>query len=169
MLLAREILGNAAEPRFAARRRETVVVGSSDASKRRLRLTTDAGTDVAVDLPRGGYLAEGAVLADDGDRIVVVERAEEPSLVVRFSPELSPEALIRAATRIGHAFGNQHVPVDVDGGEIRVPITTSPELAERTVRALGLDGVDLHVAPVRLGRHGPLGDPGHRHGHDHAH
>ena len=169
MLHVTEILGDAGEPRFASRKRETVLVSSGDASKRRLRLTTEVGTDVAVDLPRGSYLREGAVLADDGRLIVVVERAEEEVLVVRISTDLPASDLVEAAARIGHAFGNQHVPLDVDGGAILVPITTSAALAEQTVRALGLTGIDVGATSARLGRLRPLGSPAHGHGHGHAH
>jgi urease accessory protein len=165
-----EILGDSREACYAGRRRETVTVGSADAAKRRLRLRTDAGTDVGVDLPRGSYLREGAVLADDGSRIVVVERALEQALVIRLPSGLAREALIGAAARIGHAFGNQHTPMDVDGEEIRVPITTSAELAEQTVRGLELGpGIELAVEDVRLGCHGPLTTPAHGHGHGHEH
>jgi urease accessory protein len=160
------ILGDADEPRFAGRARDSVRVGSADASKRRQRLTTAAGTDVAVDLPRGGYLRDGAVLADDGERIVVVERSEEEALVVSLSPGLPTEALIEAAVRVGHAFGNQHAPVDVEGGRIRIPITTSPELAAQTVASLGLAGVEAGIEKVRLGLSRPLTGPAHHHGQD---
>jgi urease accessory protein len=159
MLLAREILGDAADPRFARRRIELVSVDSASAAKRRLRLVTDTGSDVAIDLDRGAYLRHGAVLFDDGQRIVVVDRAPEPALVVRLAP--GPD-LVAHAVRLGHAFGNQHVPLEVDGDEIRVPITTSREIAERTVRALGVTILDLAFDEVPLGRDRPLED-GHTH------
>ncbi len=157
MLAAREILGQEGDERFAGRRREVLLVDSADAAKRRLRATTDAGTDVAVDLERGAYLAHGAVLADDGERIVVVERKPEEALVVRLRLALPPAELVRQAVQIGNAFGNQHVPVEVENGEIRVPITTSPELAAGTVRSLDLDGVEVVVGIARLGKERPLG------------
>jgi urease accessory protein len=159
MLLAREILGDAADPRFARRRIERVSVDSASAAKRRLRLVTDAGSEVAVDLDRGAYLRHGAVLFDDGERLVVVDRAPEPALVVRLAP--GPD-LVAHAVRLGHAFGNQHVPIEVEGNEIRVPITTSREIAERTVRALGVTMLDLTFDEVLLGRDRPL-----EHGHTH--
>ena len=74
MLLVREILGKLDDPRFAGRRVERLPVDWAQAGKRRLRVDTDCGTDVAVDLPRGAYLADGAVLDDDGERVVVVAR-----------------------------------------------------------------------------------------------
>ncbi len=159
MLLVQEILGDVGEPRFARRRIERLPVNSSAAAKRRQRLTTDAGTDVAVDLERTAYLRDGAVLSDDGEVIVVVERTPEPALVMRLAP--GPD-LVARAVRLGHAFGNQHVPVEVVGDEIRVPITTSREIAEQTVRALDLGAVELSVSDVPLGREHPLA-----HGHVH--
>ena len=162
MLVVGALLGDVDEPRYAGRRRDPVSVTHADASKRRLRLTSAGGADVAIDLPRGSYLYDGAVLDDDGERIVVVERKPEEALVVRFSPSLSREQLAEAAVRIGHAFGNQHVPVDVSEGAILVPVTTSAELAAETVRGLHLEGVEVEVARVQLGRRRPLA-----HGHAH--
>ncbi len=153
MLLVREILGDVGEERFSGRRIDRVRIGSVAASKRRQRLTTDAGLDVAVDLERNSYLREGAVLADDGKVVVVVERAPGPPLVIRLAA--GPD-LIARAVRLGHAFGNQHVPVEVVDDEIRVPITTSPEIAAQTVRALGLGDVELRIADMPFGRERPL-------------
>jgi urease accessory protein len=58
---------------------------------------------------------------------------------------VSAEA-VRAAALVGHAFGNQHVPVDVQGTVLRMPVTTSEEIARATVAALGLDGVAVSFA-----------------------
>ena len=168
MLLVRAILGRQQEPRFAGRRVECVEVAWDEASKRRLRRATDAGTDVAVDLPRGTYLADGSVLHDDGERIVVARRRAERALVVRFDRSASPEQLVEQALRLGHAFGNQHVPVEIEGAEAHVPLTTSEEVARATVEALGLSAVRIAVAPVALGRERPL-TAGHAHEHAHHH
>jgi urease accessory protein len=162
MVAVDRILGDRDDPRFRGRRVERLQLDSGDAAKRILRRTTDAGTDVAISLPRGSYLADGAVLADDGERIVVVQRRREPALLVSFSPELDRAGLLNAAVRIGHAFGNQHVPVEVDGDVVRVPITTSGELARETIARLGLPGVRTELADVPLARRSPL-PIGHAH------
>ncbi len=164
MLVVAALLGEADEPRYAGRRRDPVSVSQADAGKRRLRLRSTEGADVAIDLPRGSYLHDGAVLHDDGERILVVERPPEQALLVRFSPSLGREALAEAAARIGHAFGNQHVPLDVADGVLLVPITTSAELAAETVRGLHLEGVEIELSQVKLGRRRPLS-----HGHAHEH
>ena len=151
-----EIVGEVDDPRFAGRLIERVVVASSDAAKRRLRAVGDRGTDVAVDLPRGSYLRHGAVLADDGERVIAVERAPEEAIVIRLDPLRESRELVACATRIGHAFGNQHVPVEVEDCEIRAPVTTSREIAEQTVRGLELSGVAIEFRSVRLGCRVPL-------------
>lgn len=155
MLRVDAILGDAGEERFAGRAVERVAVDAHDASKRRLRLRGDAGTDLAIDLPRGSFLADGAVLADDGRRLVVVERTPEDALIVRLSSELPPAELAAAAARLGHAFGNQHVPIEVEGLELRAPVTTSREIAAHTVEQLGLDGVAVDFARIPLWRTRP--------------
>jgi urease accessory protein len=106
------------------------------------------------------------VLADDGERIVVAVREPEDALVIRLFASLEHEELVRQAALVGHAFGNQHVPVEVVQGEIRVPITTSREIAARTVERLELEGAELSFALVQLGRSRPLA-VGHSH-HDHG-
>jgi urease accessory protein len=163
-LLAREIIGTADEPRFARRRVERVSIHAVEAERRRLRRVTDAGTDVALDLPAGAYLADGAVLVDDGTRIVVVRRPPEPALVVRLDRALAPETLVEQAARLGHAFGNQHVPVEVDGCEVRVHLTTSMAIARATVERLGLERARIEEASVALARERPAAS-GHGHGH----
>jgi urease accessory protein len=101
-------------------------------------------------------------LADDGRRVIVAERRAEPTLVIRFDPHAPRQRLAEQALRLGHAFGNQHVPVEVDGAEARVPLTTSERVARATVDALGLDSVCVEVASVALGRDVPL-SAGHAH------
>jgi urease accessory protein len=159
-------LGSVDEPRFAGRRVVEVPVAWDEASRRRLRRAAADGTDVAIDLPSGHYLADGAVLFDDGERVLAVTRRPEPALLVRLDMSLPPQRLADQALRLGHAFGNQHVPVDVEEGVARVPLTTTEAIARATVEALGLDGVTIDVADVALGRLGPL-STGHTHGHEH--
>lgn len=151
-IVVTEILGSAGEPYFAGRREDRLLVAWNDASKSRLRALTESGRDVAVILPRGAYLRSGAVLTDDGQTITIVARSPERALVV----DLDDPGL---AARIGHAFGNQHVPIDIVGDELRVPITTSEALATETVRRLGARAT---IRSVELWRDRPPAT-GHRH------
>jgi urease accessory protein len=176
MLLATTVLGRADEPRFALRSVERLMMTSADASKRRLRGRTDTGSDIAIDLPRGSYVEDGAVLIDDGERIVVAVREPEEAAVIRLEPSLEHGELVRQAALIGHAFGNQHVPIEVVDGEVRVPITTSREIAAATLERLKLQGAAVVFEPVAFGRTRPLAAQhlSHQHGpdegdHEHPH
>jgi urease accessory protein len=166
MLLATSILGRADEARLASRRVERLMLTSADASKRRLRGRTDAGSDIAIDLPRGTYVEDGAVLIDDGDRIVVAVRKPEEGAVIRLASSLEHGELVRQATLIGHAFGNQHVPIEVVDGEVRVPITTSREIAAATLERLELGDATVTFGLVAFGRQRPLAaqQSSHHHG-----
>lgn len=163
MITVLEIFGDATEARFAGRRIDRLPVAWSDAAKSRLRLRTEAGEDVGITLQRGSYLHHGGVLADDGDRIIVVERVREEVLIARFSRDLPVEAIIAAAVRLGHAFGNQHVPVEVDGNEVRIPITTSRQIVADTVNALNLTGLSIEFGQARLGSERPFSTHSHAH------
>lgn len=163
MIVVGELLGDADEPRFSTRSVETMPVAWHEASRRRLRRQTEQGTDVAVDLPQAGYLRDGAVLADDGQRIVVVRRPPERVVRVRFDAALSRVDLVTAVSCVTHAFANQHVPVEAVEDELRVPVTTSDEIAQDTVRKLDLPGVTVEVADLPVGARQPL-SAGHQHG-----
>lgn len=176
MLRATRILGHRDDPAFAGRALDAVQIGWADAVRRRLRCETTGGLDIAIDVPRGTFLADGAVIADDGARVVVVERARAPVLLVHLDPSSTAAEQVRAAALVGHAFGNQHAPIEVIGGQIRVPLTTSASIATATVENLHLAGVRCEVAEVPLACAAPLaGDAGHRHdgsgdlGHHHHH
>jgi urease accessory protein len=160
----RRIRGHVDEPPFAGRPIDGLPLDSSDAAKRRLRVRTRGGVDVALDLERGTYLFAGAVLDDDGQRLIVVERRPEEALIVAFSTALDRVALIDRAVRIGHALGNQHVPVELEGAELHAPITSSREVVLESISRLGLDGIEIRFGDVRLGRDRPLERLGHHHG-----
>ena len=168
MLLVEEILGRDDDPRYAGRSVDRLLVTSSAAAKRRFRARTEAGTDIALDLPRGSYLEHGAVLFDDGERIIVAMRKPEEALVIRLSPTLDRAEAVRQATSIGHAFGNQHVPLEVVEGEIRGPITTSRDIAAATVERLALEGAEASFDLVEFARVRPAAGTPPPHGHAQA-
>jgi len=163
-VLVQTLLGDASEARFAGRRRDTLAITSEDARRRRLRAATAAGTSVAVDLPRGSFIAHDAVLHDDGQRIVVAERAPEPALVVRLDASLPTEALLAQSALVGHWAGNQHLLMETAGHEHCVRIATSAALMLEAARALDLPGADISIAQLPFARErAPLVE-GHSHG-----
>jgi urease accessory protein len=156
MVRVRQLLGSVHDRPFRDRRVVSVSVAWDEASRRRLRRAAADGTDVAIELDDGGYLADGVVLDDDGQRVLVVVRSPEPALIVRLDLTLTPTELTAQAVALGHAFGNQHVPVDVEGADVRIPLTTSEAVARATVDGLGLRGAQVSTSEVALGRAAPL-------------
>lgn len=138
MLIVSQILGRADAPQFAGRRKDCVPILSADAGRRRMRVRSEQGVDIGMDLPRQSWLFDGAVLHDDGERIIVVARQAEYVMVITL-----PAPSMKISFWIGHALGNRHSPAEVHGNEIVVPVTDTPELAARPVLALGIPDLDL--------------------------
>lgn len=84
---------------------EYVHLDVHDLDRKRLRVTSDAGVDYAVVLPRDSTLADGAVLLLDTDRAVVV-RAGAPSTLTLRAGDLA------AALRLGFLAGHLHWKTD---------------------------------------------------------
>lgn len=78
-----------------------------DLHRRRLRATSDAGTDYAIVLSRDSNLADGAVLLLEADRAVVVRSGAAQTMTLRATD-------IGAALRLGFLAGHLHWKVDQD-------------------------------------------------------
>ena len=76
-----------------------------DLDRRRLRATSDAGTDYAIVLPRDSALADGAVLLLEPDRAVVVRAGAPRTITLRAND-------IGAALRLGFLVGHLHWKAD---------------------------------------------------------
>ena len=93
--------------------RGTVTLGYDDRHRRRLRLATDAGEAILLDLPQTAVLADGDGLALSEGGFVAVRAAPED--LVEITAE-SPALLARIAWHIG----NRHVPAELDGQRILI-------------------------------------------------
>ncbi|WP_110651048.1 urease accessory protein UreE [Salinicola peritrichatus] len=138
MLLVHKISGHCEDKAFAGRYQDRLWISAADAGRRRLRITSEGGETVGIDLPHPNWLCEGAVLHDDGRRIIVVARRPELVMVIALGT-INPEM----AFRIGHALGNRHSPAELRNNEILVPVTDSPDLTARPVLTLGIPDITL--------------------------
>lgn len=161
MWQVKAIIGHVDAPGFGDRTREQVRLDADTATRRRQLVVSEAGNEVAIDLPHGAYLRHGAVLGDDGRTILVVERKSQRVMAIRLTSS-DPSNLIAAAARIGHCFGNQHAPIEVAGGTIFVPVTTSPTVMAASLERLGLEEVAFDFRDIPLGLDRPLSG-GHAH------
>lgn len=84
---------------------EYVHLEVGDLDRKRLRVTSDAGTDYAVVLSRDATLADGAVLLLESDRAVVVRAGAPQTLTLR-------AADLAAALRLGYLAGHLHWKTD---------------------------------------------------------
>jgi urease accessory protein len=100
---------------------ETIRLERHDMQRHRLRVETDKGTACAIALPRDLALEDGAVLAIDEARAIVVRAIEERWL------ELVPRDA-QAALELGYHAGNLHWRVQFREGCLAVALE-GPEQA----------------------------------------
>jgi urease accessory protein len=163
MLISNGIVGSVDSVEGSKATLDFIDVPWAEAAKRRLRRRTKGGLDFALSMQHSQYLFHGAVLFNSEDHTVAVCRPEELALIIDLSQTRSVADMVRQAALIGHAFGNQHVPVEVDGCCILIPMLSSEDLMTKTVRDLKLGELSLRFECVRLGASRPLFMTGHTH------
>ena len=105
---------------------ETVVLDDTERKRSRLRVTTDAGTDlgVLVDQPE---LVAGDVLLCNDDRAAIVAFEEREAFVIEFP---AAEAAVSTGVELGHRIGNQHWDIAVDGATLYIPVEADRAIIE---------------------------------------
>lgn len=130
------VVGNVREDEELAARRdehagegtlEETLLEPAQRKKSRLRVETDAGTDlgVLVDQPE---LRAGDVLVEADERMVVVAFESREALAVDL-PAATPNHL-ETAVEFGHRVGNQHWDIAVEDGTVYVPVDVERRILE---------------------------------------
>jgi len=104
-------------------------------NRRRIRLTTDQGEDVLLDLPKAVAMADGDGLRLENRRWLKVQAATEPIVEVRHR---DPDQLVRLAWHLG----NRHLPTEIRGQVIRI---RPDNVIEEMLFALGADLVKVQI------------------------
>jgi urease accessory protein len=94
---------------------EYLMLSPADTKRKRLRVTSDAGTDCAIALARNDELQDGSVLFIDDLRAIVVRLEELRWMSVE--PADLPGAL-----ELGYFVGNLHWRVKFDGPTLKIAI-----------------------------------------------
>jgi urease accessory protein len=138
---------------------DSVTLDYDTRHRRRLRLRTDAGSHVLLDLPRAVAIADGDGLQLDDGGWLAVKAAAEP--VVEITAGTEHERL-----RIVWHLGNRHVPTELR--DDAVVIRPDHVLEEMVV---GLGGIVRRKRAPFQPEGGAYGGhaPSHAHGHGHAH
>ena len=121
--------------------------------RRRIRLTTDQGEDVLLDLPKAVAMGEGDALQLDDGRLLKVRAAAEPIVEVRHK---EPDQLMRLAWHLG----NRHLPTEIRDQMLRI---RPDAVIEAMLHGFGAELVKVRAPFQPEG--GAYG--GHSHHHDH--
>jgi urease accessory protein len=109
---------------------EKMVISRSESERLRMRKSTDKGTDVALAMQAGTRLRHGDVVYL-ANNMIVINIEPERVAVVRLR-----DSEARTAVLVGHAIGNLHRPIKVEGSRIILPIQSDNEI-EMLRRQLG--------------------------------
>lgn len=141
---------------------ERVVLDDDERRRSRLRVETDAGTDLGIVVDRPA-LAAGDVLEASDDRMIVV--AFEPRECLSVSlPEDAASALA-----LGHRIGNHHWDLALEDGRAYVPLSADRHIVERVVHEVIPEAtcrVETVDAELFIADGANRHDHGHRHDHD---
>jgi urease accessory protein len=91
----------------------SVTLGFDDRSRRRIRLVTDQGEPVLLDLAKAEPLAEGDGLGFEDGSWLVVHAADEDVLDVA-------AADAQRLARLAWHLGNRHLPTEILPGRLRI-------------------------------------------------
>lgn len=123
--------------------------------RRRIRLTSDQGEDILLDLPKAVAMADGDGLRMEDGRWIRVQAASEILVEVRHK---DPDQLARLAWHLG----NRHLPTEIRSDALFI---RPDHVIEEMLRGFGAELAKLQAAFQ------PEGGAyrGHGHGHDHSH
>jgi urease accessory protein len=124
--------------------------------RRRIRLTTDQGEDVLLDLPKAVAMADGDALQLEDGSLLRVRAAAEPVVEVRHK---DPGQLMRLAWHLG----NRHLPTEIRNQVLRIrPDRVIEDMLHRFEADL------VHVRAPFQPEGGAYSGNGHHSDHDHA-
>ena len=106
---------------------ETIVVSRLESGRVRMRKTSDKGSDIALILPTGSRLRHGDVVVMTEDKMVVVGVQPEDVIGIEVRNNIRADD-IEIPVKVGHAIGNLHRPIKLEGNKIYFPIQADTEL-----------------------------------------
>ena len=134
----------------------TVTLDFEARHRRRIRLKTDQGEDVLLDLPQAVAMADGDGLQLDDGRLLKVQAAAE--LVVEVRHKDSNQLM-----RLAWHLGNRHLPTEIRGRVLRI---RADHVIEEMLHRLGAHLVNVRAPFQPEG--GAYSDHGRHHEHDHS-
>ena len=107
---------------------ESIRINRMEAQRVRMRKRSSKGTDIALTTTPGTRLRHGDVLLVANDKMVTIELEPENLAVIQVKDNVPEHGAIQVPVTIGHAIGNLHRPIKIEGSKIYFPIQTDSEI-----------------------------------------
>ena len=107
---------------------ESIRINRMEAQRVRMRKRSSKGTDIALTTTPGTRLRHGDVLMAGNDKMITVELEPENLAVVQVKDNIHEHDAVQVPATIGHAIGNLHRPIKLEGRKIYFPIQTDSEI-----------------------------------------
>ena len=111
---------------------ESIRITRMEAQRVRMRKTSSKGTDIALTMTPGTKLRHGDVLMVANDKMITIELEPENLAVIQVKDNIheheDDDDAIQVPVTIGHAIGNLHRPIKLEGRKIYFPIQTDSEI-----------------------------------------
>ena len=107
---------------------ESIRVNRMEAQRVRMRKRSSKGTDIALTTTPGTRLRHGDVLMAGNDKMITIELEPENLAVVEVKDNIHEHDAVQVPVTIGHAIGNLHRPIKLEGRKIYFPIQTDSEI-----------------------------------------
>jgi urease accessory protein len=128
---------------------EVIKINRTEAQRVRMRKTSSKGTDIAVTLTPGTKLRHGDVLLIANDKIITIELEPENVAVIEMKDNIHENDIVQLPVRVGHAIGNLHRPIKLEGRKIYFPIQADQEIDMfKKIFAPLLDHLEISQAKI---------------------
>ena len=107
---------------------ESIRINRIEAQRVRMRKKSNKGTDIALTMTPGTRLRHGDVLMVANDKMVIMELEPENLAVIQVKENIPEYDAVQVPVTIGHAIGNLHRPIKLEGRKIFFPIQTDSEI-----------------------------------------
>jgi len=107
---------------------ESIRINRMEAQRVRMRKRSSKGTDIALTTAPGTRLRHGDVLMAGNEKMITIELEPENLAVVEVKDNIDEHDAVQVPVTIGHAIGNLHRPIKLEGRKIYFPIQTDSEI-----------------------------------------
>ena len=107
---------------------ESITINRMEAQRARMRKRSSKGTDIALTMTPGTRLSHGDVLMVENDKMITIELEPENIAVIQIKDNIHEHDAVQVPVTIGHAIGNLHRPIKLEGRKIYFPIQMDSEI-----------------------------------------